>query len=176
MLKQEIPDPFVTAAIGLGGNLGEPRLNMTHALEALNNNERTDIISVSSIYQTPPWGNEQQPLFLNACALINTRLSSFELLKLCLGTETKLGRERKERWGPRTIDLDILFYGDEIISSDQLTVPHPRMLERAFVLIPLAEICPNKEINAQTVAMWAHNCDREGIEAVVDASEMWWQA
>ena len=97
---------------------------------------------MSSVYRTPPWGKLDQPDFLNMAALVETTLPARALLALCLEVERGLGRERRERWGPRLIDIDILTYGEATIDEPDLKVPHPRLTERAFALAPLAEIAP----------------------------------
>src|ERR1700677_4829276 len=115
---------------------------------------------MSSIYRTPPWGKLDQPSFLNMAALVETNLSARALLTLCLEIEQKMGRRRLERWGPRTLDIDILTYGDSRIDEPDLTTPHPRTTERAFVLAPLAEIAPRLRIADQEVAHWLALADR----------------
>ena len=134
--------PNNTVYLSLGGNLGDPAASMATALRLLDADESTRVIAVSSLYRTPPWGKLDQPDFLNAAAEISTALAPRALLDLCLEAERKLKRVREERWGPRLIDIDILVFGDRIIHETGLEVPHPRMLERAFVLAPLAEIAP----------------------------------
>ena len=122
--------------------MGEPKKAMAAALSALNGREDTKVLAVSSVYQTPPWGPIAQDDFLNAVALCQTTLPPQRLLDACLNTEIVLKRVRHERWGPRIIDIDVLIYGDEHIEMERLSVPHPRMLERAFVMVPFAEIAP----------------------------------
>jgi len=131
---------MVKAYIGLGSNLGEPLDNLRQALKLLRDSGQVRITKVSSVYLTEPVGYEDQAWFHNAVAEIGTALPPEELLKLLQDTEVRLGRVRLIRWGPRTVDLDILCYGDEKISTENLQAPHPRMTERAFVLAPLAEI------------------------------------
>src|SRR5262245_38391899 len=113
---------------------------MAGALRMLDAHPNCVVVSVSSLYRTPPWGKTDQPDFLNAAAAVRTTLSPRGLLDLCLETERKLKRVRAERWGPRLIDMDLLIFGDRTIDEEGLVLPHPRMLERAFVLVPLAEI------------------------------------
>jgi len=129
--------------LGLGSNLGDREQFITHALEILKKNPEITIIKTSSIIETEPYGKTAQPQFLNCAVEISTSLKPSELLKICLETENILGRRRKEKWGARKIDLDILFYGDEIINSKDLKIPHPDLQNRAFVLQSLVEICPN---------------------------------
>ncbi len=126
--------------IGLGSNIGRPIDNLSMAIKMLAQSEEVRITGVSSVYLTEPVGYEDQAWFHNAVAQIETSLSPEALLQLLQEIEIRLGRVRNIRWGPRTVDLDILCYSDQIISTDNLQVPHPRMLERAFVLAPLAEI------------------------------------
>lgn len=164
------------AFLGLGGNIGEPVRAMAAALCALDIGDATEVVRVSSLYRTPPWGKMDQPDFLNAVAEIRTRLSPRALLKACLATERVLKRERRERWGPRLIDLDILLYGEERIAEDGLEVPHPRMLERAFVLVPLAEVAPDLILHGQPIDEHLARLDLSGIQCVSDNGEWWKEA
>ncbi|WP_031342450.1 2-amino-4-hydroxy-6-hydroxymethyldihydropteridine diphosphokinase [Ruminiclostridium papyrosolvens] len=147
-------DSVVTAYIGLGSNIGDREYQLNRAVELLKLAEKVQVTAESSYYNTAPVGYEQQPDFLNAVVEIRTSLSAGELLKVCSGIEKELKRERIIHWGPRTIDLDILLYGSDIINDKDLVIPHPRMHERRFVLEPLNEIAPsvlhpvlNKNIN-----------------------------
>ena len=128
------------AYIGLGSNLGEREATLRRALDLLGARVRVD--AVSSFRTTDPVGVTDQPQFVNAVARIETERSAPELLEVLLAVERTLGRERVERWGPRTIDLDLLVFGEESVDEPGLTVPHPRLHERRFVLEPLAEIAP----------------------------------
>ena len=132
-----------TAYIALGANLGYREKNITAALQALEATREIKIAKVSSLYETVPVGGPPQDKFLNAVAQVKTSLDAPRLMSLCLRIEDSLGRKRSERWGPRPIDLDILLFDDEIHSSEELTIPHPMMHERRFVLEPLAEIAPD---------------------------------
>jgi 2-amino-4-hydroxy-6-hydroxymethyldihydropteridine diphosphokinase len=132
--------PGITAYIGLGANIGDRELNLMQALRALDRAEGVRVIRCSSIYETDPVGYPDQPVFLNMCAAVSTSLSPRELLALCLDIERLMGRTREIRWGPRTIDLDLLLYDDVVLSSPELTLPHPRIAERLFVLKPLMEV------------------------------------
>jgi 2-amino-4-hydroxy-6-hydroxymethyldihydropteridine diphosphokinase len=165
--------PTVIAAIGLGGNIGNPRKTMARALKLLDAREDVGIRMVSRLYRTPPWGKTDQEWFHNACALVETSLDPHELLQVCLDIEVQLDRIRTDRWGPRTIDLDVLLHGDFLSSQADLTVPHPRMTERAFVMVPLADIAPKAVINLQSVADWASEVDSEGIEALSRSGDWW---
>lgn len=164
----------VTAYLGLGGNIGEPERAMAAALHALDAAAEIRVISVSSLYRTPPWGKLDQPDFLNAAAQVRTALSARALLRACLVIERSLKRERAERWGPRPIDIDILVYGTGAIREEGLEIPHPRMLERAFVLVPLAEIAPDLAVGDATVADHLGRLDAAAIRKV-SADGTWWK-
>ncbi|WP_186420085.1 2-amino-4-hydroxy-6-hydroxymethyldihydropteridine diphosphokinase [Bosea sp. CS1GBMeth4] len=142
----------VEAALGLGGNLGDPVAAFAAALARLRAHAGIELKAVSSVWRTAPWGKLDQPEFRNMAVLVETSLSAEDLLALCLAIERESGRERRERWGPRTLDIDILTYGDEAIDRPGLQVPHPRIAERAFVLAPLAEIAPEIMIGGRSVA------------------------
>ncbi|MDI6026819.1 2-amino-4-hydroxy-6-hydroxymethyldihydropteridine diphosphokinase [Corticibacterium sp. UT-5YL-CI-8] len=164
----------ISAFLGLGGNLGDPRAAMAAALKLLDTGPDTRVVTVSSLYRTPPWGKTDQPDFLNAAAEIATVLQPRALLQRCLDIEKDLKRERKERWGPRVIDMDILVYDGLTIREEGLEVPHPRMLERAFVLMPLAEIAPNLTMEGTTFVGHLARLDTAGIERL-DAPADWWR-
>jgi 2-amino-4-hydroxy-6-hydroxymethyldihydropteridine diphosphokinase len=134
--------PSVRAHIGLGANLGDPAAQVGAAIEAIGHLPLTRPVAHSRLYASPAWGPVAQPDYVNAVAAIDTGLSAAALLQALLAIEQAAGRERRERWGPRRLDLDLLLYGDRVIHDDGLTVPHPRLHERAFVLLPLAEIAP----------------------------------
>lgn len=142
----------IEAALGLGGNLGDPVAAFAAALKALAAHPGIRLGRISSVYRTPPWGRLDQPEFLNMAVLVETSLPATELLTLVLDIEKRQGRERLERWGPRTLDIDILSYGDAEIDQPGLQVPHPRLAERAFALAPLAEIAPMLAIGGRTAA------------------------
>lgn len=163
------------AYLGLGGNLGDPAAAMGAALRMLDADPLTEVVAVSSLYRTPPWGKTDQPDFLNATAEVLTGHSPRELLDLCLEAERKLKRVRKERWGPRLIDIDILVFGDRPVHEEGLEIPHPRMLERAFVLAPLAEIAPDFAIEGKTLSQWLAGLDTAGIERQPGGRD-WWRA
>jgi 2-amino-4-hydroxy-6-hydroxymethyldihydropteridine diphosphokinase len=132
----------VLAYIGLGANVGERRRQLAEALARLTATEEVEVVKVSSFYLNPPLGPPDQPWFLNAVAQVRTRLTPEELLRVLHRVEQDLGRVRRERWGPRLIDLDLLLYNGVIISGPDLRLPHPEMHRRSFVLAPLAEIAP----------------------------------
>ncbi len=129
----------VRAFVGLGSNLGDRLANLQEAVDRLEKTPGVSVVKTSRVYETDPVG-PPQPDYLNAVAAVETRLSARGLLEGCLAVERAMGRERRERWGPRTIDLDVLGYGREQIDEPGLQVPHPRMHERAFVLVPLLEL------------------------------------
>jgi 2-amino-4-hydroxy-6-hydroxymethyldihydropteridine diphosphokinase len=131
--------PAVDCAIALGSNLGDSLQILQGAIAALSNHPHMTLMSCSSVYTTAPIG-PPQPDYLNACALVSTELSPEALLRSLLAIENRFGRIRQERWGPRLLDLDLLLFGDLVLATPELQVPHPRMYERAFVLVPLAEI------------------------------------
>ncbi len=126
--------------------------------------EGVTVLRVSSLYETPPWGPVPQGPYLNACVAIETRLSPRALLELCLAIERAHGRERRVRWGPRTLDIDVLAYAGRTVEEPDLHIPHPRLTERAFVLVPLAEIAPGLVIGGRTVADWRAAVGAEGVE------------
>jgi len=133
----------VEAYISLGSNMGDKEENIKKALVELGQTEGIRVARVSSLYATEPVGYMDQDWFLNAVAAVVTDLSDEELLGRMLGIEDQLGRVRTIKWGPRTVDLDLLLYGTEVKETERLSLPHPRMYERAFVMVPLAEIAPN---------------------------------
>lgn len=132
--------------IGLGSNLQNPLQQIKTAINDLQSLAGVTIITVSSLYQSPPMGPADQPDYINAVISLETSLSPHQLLDALQSVEQLHGRERKRHWGERTLDLDILLYGDQILDDERLTIPHPGMHERAFVLYPLAEIAPDIEI------------------------------
>lgn len=154
----------VRAFIGLGGNIGNVVVHMQSALNKLNEHKQIEFISVSNIYKTPPWGLKDQDWFLNACVSLDTTFSAHELLKHCLATEALLKRVRDTRWGPRTIDLDVLFFGYEVITEDKLQIPHPRIQDRAFVLKPMADIAPDLRLRNKSISNWLHFIDDSEIQ------------
>jgi 2-amino-4-hydroxy-6-hydroxymethyldihydropteridine diphosphokinase len=139
---------MVQACIGLGANLGDASGTLRQAVIALGQREDVAVRRMSRCYRTPAWGREDQPDFVNAVALLETRLPPRALLDLLLAVEADFGRHRidGERWGPRTLDLDLLLYGDAVIDEPGLRVPHPHLHERAFALVPLLEVMPDARI------------------------------
>ena len=154
------------AALAFGGNLGDVRAAFARTLERLSAAEAVEVTVKSSLYRTPPWGPVAQPPYLNMAVLVQTRLSAHGLLDLALALEKLEGRVRSERFGPRTLDIDILLFGNENISDERLTIPHPRLLERAFALVPLAEIAPDWRIGGISIAEAVAHLDSTGIETL----------
>jgi 2-amino-4-hydroxy-6-hydroxymethyldihydropteridine diphosphokinase len=154
------------ALIALGGNIGDVRTTFARALAMLCDSGDARLIARSSDYSTPPWGVEDQPPFVNCCASLETRLSPHDLLMRVQGIERAFGRDRNQerRWGPRTLDIDVLAYDDATVDEPDLTLPHPRLFERAFVLVPLAEIAPDRVIAGVRVKDALARIDSTGIE------------
>lgn len=135
------------AYLALGANLGDPVAALAEARRLLSDHVR--IAAASSLYRTPPFGVVDQPDFVNQVLRLETELPPEALLDLCLAIERQMGRVRELRWGPRLIDIDVLLYGNEAINTPKLTLPHPGLSERAFVLVPLLEIAPDLEIGGK---------------------------
>lgn len=133
---------MATAYLSLGSNLGDRLAMLAEAVRRLGT-QAVRVTGVSSVYETAPWGKTDQPAFLNLVVELETDLDPHSLLRHILAVEQSLGRVRLERWGPRTVDIDILLYDDEQIATPDLEIPHPRMADRAFVLVPLLEIAPH---------------------------------
>ena len=131
------------ALISLGSNLGDSKATLKNALALLEQIPGIKVDKISSFYRTPPIGGVLQDDFINACALLSVTLNAHDLMQTLLNIEKEFKRERIIRWGPRTLDLDLLYYGNEFINNERLIVPHPQILLRAFVVIPLLEIAPD---------------------------------
>ena len=145
-----MPDDAVVAYIGLGSNLEHPQQQLAQAITALNGLHRCRVLARSRLYHSSPMGPQDQPDYINAVVKLSTRLGAHELLHALQAIEQSQGRQRNgQRWGPRTIDLDILLYGDQLIDSKDLTVPHPGLPHRAFVLYPLWDLDPDLLIPAE---------------------------
>lgn len=146
---------------------------MRQALQWLDADDHTSVVAVSSLYRTPPWGRTDQPDFLNAAAELRTSHTPRGLLALCLAAEQRLHRVRSERWGPRLIDLDILLFGDRVVHEAGLEIPHPRLLQRAFVLVPLLEIAGPLALDGLPLWHALAQVDRKGIEAIPSGLHWW---
>lgn len=159
------------AIIALGGNVGEVRATFRKAIASICDLAQARLLARSSDYATPPWGDEQQPRFVNACIEIETSLDPLALLAVLQRIEQAFGRDRarERRWGPRTLDLDLIAYDDMSLENDQLTLPHPRLFERAFVLVPLAEIASDRLIGGRRVSSGLASLSTAGIERLPDA-------
>ena len=161
---------MASALIALGGNVGDVRATFQKAIANICGMTQGALLARSSDYATPPWGDEQQARFVNACIEIETDLDPHALLFTLHRIEKKFGRDRtnERRWGPRTLDLDLIAYDDVSIHKPELTLPHPRLFERAFVLAPLAEIAPDRVIAGRTVKQALAGLSTEGIERLGD--------
>jgi 2-amino-4-hydroxy-6-hydroxymethyldihydropteridine diphosphokinase len=157
---------MASVLIALGGNIGDVRATFRKAISHICGMAQAALTARSSDYRTPPWGDEHQPSFVNACIDIETGLDPHSLLLVLQKVERKFGRDRNNetRWGPRTLDLDMIAYDDVGLQQPQLTLPHPRLFERAFVLVPLAEIAPDRVIAGQRVGDALARLSQEGIE------------
>ncbi len=154
------------AYVALGSNLDQPETQVRNALAALDELSGTRVLRASGLYRTPPWGMLDQPWFVNAAVALDTALDPHALLQALQALEQRTGRERGEqRWGPRRIDLDLLLYDDLILNAANLQLPHPRLAERAFVLVPLAEIAEGLRLpDGRTVDALLSQVDASGIE------------
>ncbi len=156
---------WTAIGLGLGGNLGDPAATVARAVETLRARGHVRLDAVSSLYRTAPWGPVAQPDFANACALGATDLAPRALLAEIKTVEALLGRVAGERWGPRAVDIDILFYAGTTVEAPDLVIPHASLFERAFVLVPLAEIAPDLVIAGRRMAEAAAVVDRSGVTA-----------
>jgi 2-amino-4-hydroxy-6-hydroxymethyldihydropteridine diphosphokinase len=159
-------EPLAEAFIALGGNVGDVRATFDQAVAMLCDGATVRLTARSSDYRTPPWGVTDQPPFINAVIAVATTLTPHALFARMQDCERALGRdrERERHWGPRPIDLDLLAYDDVVLSDATLTLPHPRMFERAFVLAPLAEIAPERRIVGIRVGDAFKGVDTSGID------------
>lgn len=153
----------VTAYLGLGSNMGDRRGNIMRSLELLEAHGAIEVTGVSGFFETDPVGYLDQDDFINAAAGIKTSLTPMELLGVIQEIETRLGRERNIRFGPRTIDMDILLFGKISLSLPELEIPHPRMTERAFVLLPLMDVAPDNILPGASLEALAQKCDSDGV-------------
>jgi 2-amino-4-hydroxy-6-hydroxymethyldihydropteridine diphosphokinase len=154
------------ALIALGGNIGNARATLQKAIDLFCDGSDIRLLARSHDYRTPPWGDENQPPFVNLCIAVETRLTPQNLLARAQQVERTLGRVRAEdrHWGPRTADLDILAYDDVTLNEPNLTLPHPHLFERSFVLVPLAEIAPDRVIGGTRVRDALAQVDAAAIE------------
>jgi 2-amino-4-hydroxy-6-hydroxymethyldihydropteridine diphosphokinase len=158
------------ALIALGGNVGDVRATFQKAIANICGMTQGALLARSSDYATPPWGDVEQDRFINACIEIDTDLDPHALLFVLHKVEAKFGRDRarETRWGPRTLDLDLIAYDDVHMQKPELTLPHPRLFERAFVLVPLAEMAPDRTIGGRDVASALARLSTDGIERLPD--------
>ena len=150
--------------IALGSNIGDKAANIARAVALLKEGGTLTHVRMSSLYKTPPWGVTEQDWFVNACLTARTRLAPLDLLARLQAVETTMGRVRVQRWGPRLIDLDILYYGDVVLNTPELTLPHPEMHNRGFVMIPLAELRPGLLVGGVRAQDLAARFAGDGVE------------
>jgi len=153
------------ALLALGGNVGDVRATLDRAIAALCDGEQVRLLARSSDYRTPPWGVTDQPPFVNLCIAVATTLTPHALLARAQAVERALGRDRarERRWGPRPLDIDLIAYDDLAVDDNDLTLPHPRLFERAFVLVPLAEIAADRVIAGVKVRDALARVDAAGV-------------
>src|ERR1700674_1492419 len=163
---------MANALIALGGNVGDVRATFQRAIANICGMTQAALLARSSDYATPPWGEAQQARFINHCIEIDTSLDPHALLFTLHKIENKFGRDRasERRWGPRTLDLDLIAYDDVSMQKPELTLPHPRLFERAFVLVPLAEIAPDRVIAGRSIASALAQLSTLGIQRLPDLS------
>lgn len=157
------------ALIGLGSNIGDKAENIRSAIALLTDGGDVHIVATSRLYRTAPWGVTEQDWFVNACIAVATKLSPADLLARCQSVENTMKRVRKERWGPRTIDVDVLVYNGITQDDPTLMLPHPRITERAFVLVPLAEIAPDLVLNGHPLSHWLSRVDLSEVTLLDEA-------
>ena len=155
------------AYLSLGSNIGDKKKYLYDAIKLLDGYKGIRIVKLSSLYETSPWGYTEQDLFMNLVVLLETSLSPVELLDCCQFIEQELGRVRLIKWGPRVIDVDILLFEDETINTERLTIPHPFMTERDFVMIPLCEIAKDLKIDGITVETIIQKFDQKALKKVI---------
>jgi 2-amino-4-hydroxy-6-hydroxymethyldihydropteridine diphosphokinase len=161
---------MASALIALGGNVGDIRATFKKAIAKICGMAQAALLARSSDYATPPWGNERQSRFINACIEIETSLDPYALLFTLQKVEQSFGRDRskEERWGARTLDLDLIAYDELSLQRPELTLPHPRLFERAFVLVPLVEIVPDRLIAGRSLKAALSELSSEGIKRLPD--------
>ena len=163
MTEREPAEPAWTALLGLGSNMGDKAGNIARAIELLTAPGDVRLVGTSRLYRTAPWGVTEQDWFVNACIAVQTPLSPHDLLARCLGVEQDMRRVREQRWGPRVIDVDVLVYHGVTLNDADLVLPHPRITERGFVLVPLAELAPDLELSGHGLAHWMSRIDTSDV-------------
>ncbi|MBS0267983.1 MAG: 2-amino-4-hydroxy-6-hydroxymethyldihydropteridine diphosphokinase [Proteobacteria bacterium] len=154
------------AILGLGSNLGDRTHNIDEAIRLLTADGSICVVARSKLYRSAPWGVTDQDWFVNACVAVQTGLSPHALLKQCQAVENDMGRIRTRRWGPRIIDVDILTFRDLVIADPDLTVPHPLIAERAFVLVPLKDVAPELKLDGRTIDSMLEKLDSSEVQPV----------
>lgn len=144
-------EPAIDATIGLGSNIGDKAHNIDEAIRLLTSDGAVRLAKASRKFRSAPWGVTDQDWFVNACIAVATELSAHALLKRCQAVENVMGRVRRQKWGPRLIDVDVLTYGDAVIRDADLIVPHPLIAERSFVLLPLKDVAPDVRIDGKSL-------------------------
>jgi 2-amino-4-hydroxy-6-hydroxymethyldihydropteridine diphosphokinase len=152
------------AYVALGANLGDRESSLAEAIRRIAHDPGVELRRISPIYETAPVGFTDQPSFLNMTVCLGTDLQPLDLLHRLLAIEQEMGRVREVRWGPRNIDLDLLLYGEVVLDTPELTLPHPRMGQRAFVLVPLHDIWPAKDVFPWAAELKAFSLEEEGIK------------
>lgn len=152
--------------LGLGTNMGDRQAYLKEACKILNKHEKINILKISKTYETKAWGYKEQDDFLNICVQLDTELEPMQLLEVCQKIEEELNRIRTIRWGPRTIDIDILFFNNIISKDEKLILPHPRIKERAFVIIPLMDLNSNLFIEDKSIAYYFSKLSEEETNEV----------
>lgn len=161
------------AALGIGSNLGDRMANLQAAVDALASTEGIAIVALSDVYETAPVGGPDQDDFLNAVVVVDTVLAPLDLLDVCLSIEERSGRVREVRWGPRTLDVDVLAIDDLRVNDERLMLPHPRAAERAFVLAPWADVEPGRLVAGATIDLHLAKADSSGVERRSDLNLSW---
>ena len=151
------------AILGLGSNLGDKRASIARAIQVLTAAGDIHLVARSRDYRSAPWGKTDQDWFVNACVAVATSLSPHALLERCFEAERQLKRVRQERWGPRSLDCDLLVFRDVIMTTPELTLPHPRITERAFVLVPMLEVGPDLLIKGWRLSQWLGTLDASDV-------------
>lgn len=155
--------------LSLGANLGNREQTLHQAIMMLQDNTSLCVTAGSSLYETPPWGKVDQPAFINMACIAETNYSGISLLTVCQEIEQKLGRVRHEKWGARTMDIDIVYSDDVVSHTDRLEIPHPYITQRAFVLVPLQEIAPALQIQGKPISYWLQQLpDVQNITKITD--------